>query len=696
MRHRTAWGAVAIAGGLVVGMSAPATGASAPGSPARTVSSAQSLQNGSVGRPDPRQTAAASADRLIAAKPAPFRRSAKDRILRRGVQSGAGGLQHVVYERTYAGLPVYGGDFVVVTNEDGAVLGASVNQSSPLSVATTPKISAGTAAETAGALLSTVEDTSEPKLTVMAEGKGRLAYEVVVTGAKGARPSRLHVLVDARTGKVAQSWDEVRDADDLSFYHGGQQNPVEVAATGSGTQYSLRDPGRPGISCANQSGTVYSGTDNVWGNAGGANLETACVDAMHAAAKEFDMVGTWLGRNGLNGSGQGWPMRVGLNQANAFWNGSYANFGRNSGNTRQATPTDVVAHELGHGIFQFTPGGSSGSNEKGGLNESTGDIFGALTEWYAGEPRVSEQISGTTAVVNYDPPDYLVGEEVDLVGNGPIRNMYNPSLVGGHPNCYSSSVPSMEVHAAAGVQNHWFYLLAEGSNAGDPNNGRPNSPTCNGSTVTGVGVQKAGLIFMEMLNLKTTTWTHSLARRASLQGVLNLVQAGKATCTDFTRTRDAWNAVSVPAGSNEPTSCTGGGSDFSLGVTPSSASAQPGQSVTATVSTQTTSGSAQQVTLSATSQPSGPTASFSPGTLTSGQSSTMTVNVPAGTPNGTYTLTVLADGAQVDRTATFTLTVGSSQIVFTDDFETNKGWTVNPNGSDTATAGQFQRGIPQA
>ncbi|SEG80034.1 MAM domain-containing protein, meprin/A5/mu, partial [Thermomonospora echinospora] len=31
-----------------------------------------------------------------------------------------------------------------------------------------------------------------------------------------------------------------------------------------------------------------------------------------------------------------------------------------------------------------------------------------------------------------------------------------------------------------------------------------------------------------------------------------------------------------------------------------------------------------------------------------------------------------------------------------DDFETNKGWTVNPNGSDTATAGQFQRGIPQA
>ena len=44
------------------------------------------------------------------------------------------------------------------------------------------------------------------------------------------------------------------------------------------------------------------------------------------------------------------------------------------------------------------------------------------------------------------------------------------------------------MHAAAGPGNHWFYLLAEGSN---PTNGQPASPTCNGSTVTGIGIQKA-------------------------------------------------------------------------------------------------------------------------------------------------------------------------------------------------------------
>ncbi|HZM83094.1 MAG TPA: choice-of-anchor B family protein [Candidatus Limnocylindrales bacterium] len=34
--------------------------------------------------------------------------------------------------------------------------------------------------------------------------------------------------------------------------------------------------------------------------------------------------------------------------------------------------------------------------------------------------------------------------------------------------------------------------------------------------------------------------------------------------------------------------------------------------------------------------------------------------------------------------------------VFSDDFETNKGWTTNPNGTDTATTGAWERGDPEA
>ncbi|HEY7638142.1 MAG TPA: M36 family metallopeptidase [Steroidobacteraceae bacterium] len=39
---------------------------------------------------------------------------------------------------------------------------------------------------------------------------------------------------------------------------------------------------------------------------------------------------------------------------------------------------------------------------------------------------------------------------------------------------------------------------------------------------------------------------------------------------------------------------------------------------------------------------------------------------------------------------------GGGTVVFSDDFETNLGWQTNPNGTDTATTGQWERGDPQA
>ncbi|MFC7642408.1 M4 family metallopeptidase [Streptosporangium lutulentum] len=283
-----------------------------------------------------------------------------------------------------------------------------------------------------------------------------------------------------------------------------------------------------------------------------------------------------------------------------------------------------------------------------------------------------------------------MGEEVNLSGNGPIRYMHRPSQVSGHPDCYSSSVPSLEVHRGAGVQNHWFYLLSQGTN---PTNGQPVSPTCNGSTVTGIGIQKAYQIFMGALQRKTTTWTHQLVRRASLEAAIQLFPG---SCAEFNATKAAWTAVSVPAASGEPASCASG-NDFSLTLNPTSANVQPGQQATATVGTQTTSGSAQSVSFSASGLPSGATASFSPASVTSGGSSTLTISVPAGTASGSYSVIVTADGSSVDRTATFTLTVGAaSNVVFNDTFETGLGWTTNASGTDTATSGVWERGDPAA
>jgi Zn-dependent metalloprotease len=230
---------------------------------------------------------------------------------------------------------------------------------------------------------------------------------------------------------------------------------------------------------------------------------------------------------------------VGWTAVNASWNGSNTNFGRTQDGLRQATPIDIVAHEYGHAIFQTTPGGSGSGgtgNEKGGLNEATSDIVGALTEAYADNPN--------------DPPDFLVGEQADLVGTGPIRIMYDPTLHG-HPGCWSTDIPTTSpVHAAGGPLNKWFYMVSEGS---DPVGG-PASPICPGgpSSVTGIGIIEAGQVFYNALLMKTTSWRYVNARQASMIAAVSMFGANSAQCTTV---RDAWDAVSVPVLPNEP-ACT--------------------------------------------------------------------------------------------------------------------------------------------
>ncbi|MER7889032.1 S8 family serine peptidase [Micromonospora sp. NPDC094482] len=100
--------------------------------------------------------------------------------------------------------------------------------------------------------------------------------------------------------------------------------------------------------------------------------------------------------------------------------------------------------------------------------------------------------------------------------------------------------------------------------------------------------------------------------------------------------------------------------DFSVSVSPTSGSTAPGGSVTATVGTATTAGSAQSVSLSASGLPAGATASFSPSTVTSGGSSTLTIATSASTPAGSYPVTITGSGAAGTRTASYTLTVTGS------------------------------------
>ncbi|MET7970645.1 M28 family peptidase [Micromonospora sp. NPDC005305] len=141
----------------------------------------------------------------------------------------------------------------------------------------------------------------------------------------------------------------------------------------------------------------------------------------------------------------------------------------------------------------------------------------------------------------------------------------------------------------------------------------------------------------------------------------------------------------------------GGGTptnDFSVAVSPTSGSVARGGSTTATVSTATTSGSAQTVSLSATGAPSGVTVSFSPPSVTSGGSATMTVSASASATTGTFTITVNATGS-VTRTTAYSLTVtgtggcAGGQLIGNSSFESGSTpWT--------ATSGVITNSTSQA
>ena len=88
----------------------------------------------------------------------------------------------------------------------------------------------------------------------------------------------------------------------------------------------------------------------------------------------------------------------------------------------------------------------------GGLNEGTSDILGTMVEFYANNPK--------------EPGNYLIGEKIYIsnpTGTKALRYMFKPSLDGKSPDCYTSTIGSLNVHYSSGVANHFFYLLAEGA-----------------------------------------------------------------------------------------------------------------------------------------------------------------------------------------------------------------------------------------
>ena len=139
---------------------------------------------------------------------------------------------------------------------------------------------------------------------------------------------------------------------------------------------------------------------------------------------------------------------------------------------------DVAAHEIGHGVCDFTAD-LVYARQSGGMNEGFSDIWAAAVEAY-----VLEEIDST---LPYQP--YGIGEQIDERDGGIQPGEDNPDMralrfmddpnAAGDPECFEGvnwidtseagcPAPNLGndqcgVHSNSGVLNKWFYLLVEGS-----------------------------------------------------------------------------------------------------------------------------------------------------------------------------------------------------------------------------------------
>ncbi|MER6328961.1 M4 family metallopeptidase [Streptomyces sp. NPDC001034] len=472
---------------------------------------------------------------------------AKEKLVVKDVVKDVDGTLHTRYERTYAGLPVLGGDLVVHTAKSGRTEGVTKANKATIKVASlTPKLTPAAAekqAVSAAKTLGSAKSTADGARKVIWAGSGKpvLAYETVVGGLQDdGTPNQLHVITDAATGKKLFEYQGIENATGTgkTLYSG----TVSLDTTLSGSTYQLTDATRGGHKTYNLAhktsgtGTLFTDADNIWGTGTASSSstdQTAAADAAYGAQETWDFYKNTFSRSGIKNNGVGAYSRVhyGSSYVNAFWDDSCfcMTYGDGSSNTHPLTSLDVAGHEMSHGVTSNTAG-LNYSGESGGLNEATSDIFGTGVEFYANN--------------SSDPGDYLIGEKININGDGtPLRYMDKPSKDGGSADYWSSSVGNLDVHYSSGVANHFFYLLSEGSGSKTINGVSYNSPTYNGSTVTGIGRAKALQIWYKALTTYfTSTTNYKSARTGTLSAAAALYGSGS---TEYNAVAAAWSAVNV-------------------------------------------------------------------------------------------------------------------------------------------------------
>jgi thermolysin len=185
---------------------------------------------------------------------------------------------------------------------------------------------------------------------------------------------------------------------------------------------------------------------------------------------------------------------------------------------------DIVAHELSHGVTEFSSG-LIYRNESGALNEAFSDIMATNVEFFFQPPGDGPQMA-----------DYELGE--DAISGGGIRSLDNPGLHGDpdhYSKRYTGAADGGGIHTNVTIADHAFYLAIEGG-----------TNRTSGLAVQGVGggnrEQIEKVFYRAFTQMLPSNATFSVARAATIQAARDLYGANSAAERAVTQ---AWTAVGV-------------------------------------------------------------------------------------------------------------------------------------------------------
>ncbi len=257
--------------------------------------------------------------------------------------------------------------------------------------------------------------------------------------------------------------------------------------------------------------------------------DAAVDEAFDFAGVTYNYYQTELNRNSLDGRGMILISSVHFGEEvdNAFWDGEQMSYGDGDGVLfeRFTASLDVVAHELTHGVVQFTAN-LEYRLEPGALNEHFADVFGVLV-------RLSARGQDPA-----DPRNWWIGGEVFKPATGVrgIRTFTEDKAYENHPALgtdpqvkhYSEKYTGPRdfggVHINSGIPNHAFYRAV----------------TALGPS----GLTKGAKIWYETLKSLTQFSEFQEAAERTFQSAGTLFGAGS---VEQQAVLDGWQAVGIDA-----------------------------------------------------------------------------------------------------------------------------------------------------